>query len=123
MYLCNLKKKKHVILTGDLNVAHQEIDLANPKTNKRNAGFTQEERDGLTALLEQGFVDTFRKLYPNRTKAYTFWSYMMNARAKNIGWRLDYFIVSEQFVSKVIDNEIRDKVMGSDHCPIVLHIK
>ncbi|OQR70694.1 DNA-(apurinic or apyrimidinic site) lyase-like [Tropilaelaps mercedesae] len=122
-YLCKLKEQKAVILTGDLNVAHQEIDLANPKSNKRNAGFTQEERDGLTALLDQGFVDTFRRLYPDRAKAYTFWTYMMNARAKNVGWRLDYFIVSEQFIDRIIDNEIRDKVMGSDHCPIVLHIK
>ncbi|XP_003744372.1 DNA-(apurinic or apyrimidinic site) lyase [Galendromus occidentalis] len=122
-YLVGLKKKKSVILTGDLNVAHNEIDLKNPKTNKKNAGFTEEERQGLTDLLEEGFVDTFRKLYPEREGAYTFWTYMMNARAKNVGWRLDYFIVSEDLIDNVIDNEIRSTVMGSDHCPVVLHLK
>jgi len=96
--------------------------LANPKTNKKTAGFTQEERDGMTELLSMGFVDSFRQLYPERTKAYTFWTYMMNARAKNVGWRLDYFIVSERLMPKVVDNEIRSQIMGSDHCPIVLHL-
>uniref|UniRef100_A0A182K535 exodeoxyribonuclease III n=1 Tax=Anopheles christyi TaxID=43041 RepID=A0A182K535_9DIPT len=116
-YLRDLDAKKPVILCGDMNVAHEEIDLANPKTNKKNAGFTQEERDGMTDLLSLGFVDTFRKLYPDRPGAYTFWTYMGGARAKNVGWRLDYFITSERLVSKVTDNVIRSKVFGSDHCP------
>ena len=123
IYLCGLKAKKSVILTGDLNVAHNEIDLKNPKTNRRNAGFTDEERQGLTDLFNEGFVDSFRRLYPEAEGAYTFWTYMMNARARNVGWRLDYFIVSDDLVNKVVDNEIRSEIMGSDHCPIVLHLK
>lgn len=115
-----LDKKKPVIIAGDMNVSHQEIDLANPKTNKRNAGFTEEERDGFTKLLSYGFVDTFRQLYPEKEKAYTFWTYMGNARSKNVGWRLDYFLVSQRFTKHVKDNVIRTEVMGSDHCPIVL---
>ncbi|XP_023289544.1 DNA-(apurinic or apyrimidinic site) lyase [Orussus abietinus] len=104
-----------------MNVAHQEIDLTNPKTNTKNAGFTKEERDGMTLFLEAGFVDTFRHLYPDKTGAYTFWSYFANARSKNIGWRLDYFLVSERIKNKICDNVMRDKVYGSDHCPIVLY--
>uniref|UniRef100_A0A182WHJ8 exodeoxyribonuclease III n=1 Tax=Anopheles minimus TaxID=112268 RepID=A0A182WHJ8_9DIPT len=116
-YLRDLDAKKPVILCGDMNVAHEEIDLANPKTNRKNAGFTQEERDGMSNLLSLGFVDTFRKLYPDQTGAYTFWTYMGGARAKNVGWRLDYFITSERLVDKVTDNVIRTQVYGSDHCP------
>lgn len=115
-----LDKKKPVIIAGDMNVSHQEIDLTNPKSNKKNAGFTQEERDGFTQLLSHGFVDTFRHFYADQTGAYTFWSYMNNARTKNIGWRLDYFIVSQRLMKHVKDNVIRKSVKGSDHCPIVL---
>ena len=116
-----LDAKKPVVLCGDLNVAHKEVDLANPKTNKKSAGFTQEERDGFTGLLQAGFVDTFRHFYPDKEKAFTFWTYMMNSRAKNVGWRLDYFVISKRFVdSNVCDNVVRDQVFGSDHCPITL---
>ncbi|XP_061937000.1 exodeoxyribonuclease isoform X3 [Apis cerana] len=121
-YVKNLDEKKPVIICGDMNVAHKEIDLRNPKTNIKNAGFTIEERDGMTDFLATGFVDTFRALYPDKTDAYTFWSYFANARSKNIGWRLDYFLVSERIKDNVCDNVIRDKVYGSDHCPIVLYI-
>ncbi|XP_040571855.2 DNA repair nuclease APEX1 isoform X2 [Lepeophtheirus salmonis] len=120
-----LNKKKPVIASGDLNVAHTEIDLANPKTNQKNAGFTPEERAGFDDLLSLGFVDTYRKLNPEKTGAYTFWTYMMNARAKNVGWRLDYFLISDRwFESNVCDSVIRRKVLGSDHCPIslLLHV-
>lgn len=119
-YLKELDNKKPVILCGDLNVAHKEIDLANPKTNTKTAGFTKEERQDFTELLEQGFVDSFRHFYPNKTKQYSFWSYMRNARAKNVGWRLDYFVVSERLVPKLSDSLIRMRVKGSDHCPVVL---
>ncbi|GAB0095232.1 recombination repair protein 1 [Sergentomyia squamirostris] len=118
-FVSKLDQNKPVIICGDMNVAHEEIDLANPKTNKRNAGFTQEERDSMTKFFCLGFVDTFRHLYPKQAKAYTFWTYMMNARGKNVGWRLDYFIVSQRLVSSVVDSIIRSPVMGSDHCPIV----
>lgn len=121
-YIKELDKSKPVIICGDMNVAHQEIDLKNPKTNTKNAGFTKEERDGMTDFLAAGFVDTFRSLYPDKTNAYTFWSYFANARSKNIGWRLDYFLVSERIKGKVCDNVMRDKVYGSDHCPVVLYI-
>ncbi|XP_058815811.1 DNA-(apurinic or apyrimidinic site) endonuclease isoform X2 [Topomyia yanbarensis] len=121
-YLKELDAKKPVIVCGDMNVAHEEIDLTNPKTNKKNAGFTQEERDGMTKLLSLGFVDTFRQLYPEQKGAYTFWSYMGNARSKNVGWRLDYFITSERLVSKVVDNVMRSEVYGSDHCPLTLFL-
>ncbi|XP_054015018.1 exodeoxyribonuclease [Hylaeus anthracinus] len=121
-YIKELDEKKPVIICGDMNVAHQEIDLTNPKTNTKNAGFTKEEREGMTDFLAAGFVDTFRALYPEKTGAYTFWSYFANARTKNIGWRLDYFLVSERIKDQVCDNVIRDKVYGSDHCPIVLYI-
>ncbi|CAK9817041.1 Recombination repair protein 1 [Anthophora plagiata] len=121
-YIKNLDAKKPVIICGDMNVAHQEIDLTNPKTNTKNAGFTKEEREGMTDFLNAGFVDTFRALYPDKTGVYTFWSYFANARSKNIGWRLDYYLVSERIKDKVCDNVVRDKVYGSDHCPIVLYI-
>ncbi|XP_076175194.1 recombination repair protein 1 isoform X2 [Ptiloglossa arizonensis] len=121
-YIKKLDEKKPVIICGDMNVAHQEIDLTNPKTNTKNAGFTKEEREGMTDFLATGFVDTFRALYPERTGAYTFWSYFANARNKNIGWRLDYFLVSQRIKDKVCDNVIRNEVYGSDHCPTVLYI-
>ncbi|KAK2578057.1 hypothetical protein KPH14_008472 [Odynerus spinipes] len=121
-FVKELDKKKPVIVCGDMNVAHQEIDLTNPQSNSKNAGFTKEEREGMTDFLAQGFVDTFRMLYPNKTGAYTFWSYFANARSKNIGWRLDYFLVSEHIRNKVCDNVIRSNVYGSDHCPVVLFI-
>ncbi|XP_076304779.1 DNA repair nuclease APEX1-like [Tachypleus tridentatus] len=121
-YLKTLDAVKPVILCGDLNVAHQEIDLANPKTNKKNAGFTQEERDGFSSLLNEGFIDSFRTLYPDAKGAYTFWTYMMNARAKNVGWRLDYFVLSSRLRSKLCDSIINKDVLGSDHCPITLTI-
>lgn len=111
---------KPVVICGDMNVSHMPIDLANPKTNTRNAGFTQEERDKMTELLGLGFVDTFRHLYPDRKSAYTFWTYMANARARNVGWRLDYCLVSERFVSKVVEHKIRKQCLGSDHCPITI---
>ena len=122
-YLINLNKEKPVILCGDLNVAHKEIDLKNPKTNRKNAGFTDEERNKMTELLSSKFIDTYRYLYPAKTDAYTWWSYMGNARAKNIGWRIDYFIVSEDIKEKIQDTKIHDTILGSDHCPIELKIK
>lgn len=121
-YLKSLDAKKPVVWCGDLNVAHQEIDIKNPKTNKRNAGFTQEERDSFTETLEAGFIDSFRELHPDEEDAYTFWTYMMNCRAKNVGWRLDYFVVSKRFKEHICESLIRSKVMGSDHCPIVLEL-
>ncbi|XP_050520919.1 DNA-(apurinic or apyrimidinic site) endonuclease [Daktulosphaira vitifoliae] len=121
-YLKKLDLKKPVILMGDLNVAHKEIDLKNPATNKKTAGFTQEERDNMSLLLDQGFIDTFRFINPDVEGAYTFWTYFNNARAKNVGWRIDYFIVSKRFMDNVCDNVIRSQVLGSDHCPIVLYI-
>ena len=96
--------------------------MANPKTNKKNAGFTPEERQGFTDLLNEGFVDTFRHFYPDQEKKYSFWTYMMNARAKNVGWRLDYFVTSQRIVDKICDNQIRDQVYGSDHCPSTLFL-
>lgn len=122
-YLVELDKKKPVILCGDLNVAHQEIDLKNPKTNRHNAGFTDEERNKMTELLNANFIDTFRYLYPDKTEAYTWWSYMGQARSKNIGWRIDYFITSKRLASNIQDHIIHDHVMGSDHCPIELDIE
>lgn len=120
-YLNDLRTKKNVIYCGDLNVSHQEIDIKNPAANRRNAGFTDEERNKMTELLESGFVDTFRFLYPTEVK-YSWWSYMRNSRSKNIGWRLDYFIVNKEFIRKVIDSKILNEVEGSDHCPIELEI-
>merc|ERR1719192_43053 len=122
-YLEELDKKKPVIICGDMNVVHNEIDLKNPKTNKRNAGFTQEERDGFSQLLKAGFVDTFRHFYPKKENAYTFWTYMMNCRAKNVGRRLDYILCSERLVPKLADCIIRDQVFGSDHCPLTLMLE
>ena len=148
-HMKELDEKKPVILCGDLNVAHKEIDLANPKTNKKSAGFTIEERDGkklksnlsdlsfrsfkicyifydflgFTKLLDEGFVDSYRHFYPDKEKSFTFWTYMMNARGKNVGWRLDYFVASKRFMDEnVCDCVIRDKIFGSDHCPSVLLI-
>ena len=119
-YLLGLDSLKPVILCGDMNVSHLEIDLANPKSNRKNAGFTQEERDGMSELLQSGFVDTFRHLYPDDIKKYTFWTYMGNARAKNVGWRLDYFIISQRWLPNLCDNVMKTNIMGSDHCPIQL---
>ncbi|SMC57617.1 exodeoxyribonuclease III [Papillibacter cinnamivorans] len=121
-YLIGLDRKKPVILCGDLNVAHKEIDLRHPKANMKNAGFTQEERNKMTELLEAGFVDSFRLLYPQRTDAYTWWSYMHNARASNAGWRIDYFIVSERIAPQIQNSEIYQEIPGSDHCPVALTI-
>ena len=122
-YLLSLDAVKPVIFCGDLNVAHKEIDIKNPKSNVNNAGFTPEERSKMTRLLESGFIDTFRYFYPDRTDAYTWWSYMFNAREKNIGWRIDYFCVSERFKSRLVDAAILSDVYGSDHCPIELIIE
>ena len=120
-YLVDLTKKKNVIYCGDLNVAHEEIDIKNPAANRRNAGFTDEERNKMTELLQAGFVDTYRLLYPDEIK-YTWWSYMGHAREKNIGWRLDYFIVNEKMMSKIKDSKIYSEIEGSDHCPIGLEL-
>lgn len=121
-YLCNLEEKKHVIVCGDLNVAHKEIDLKNPKTNTKNAGFTIEERTKMTNLLESGFTDTFRFLYPELEGAYSWWSYMNKARERNIGWRIDYFLVDNSANNLVKDAKIFADVLGSDHCPVGLEI-
>ncbi len=121
-YLKELSLKKHIIYCGDLNVAHEEIDIKNPKTNRMSAGFTDEERSKMTELLSAGFADTYRRLYPTEIK-YTWWSYMRQAREKNIGWRLDYFIVDEAFMSSVKNSLIYTDVLGSDHCPIGLVIE
>lgn len=122
MYLKKLDAVKPVIICGDMNVAHKEIDLKNPKTNTNNAGFTPQERACMTKLLESGFVDTFRYLYPGVTGAYSWWSYMFQARAKNAGWRIDYFLVSERIKDKITAARIDAHVTGSDHCPVVLEI-
>ena len=121
-YLLKLNKTKPVIMCGDLNVAHKEIDLKNPKTNTHNAGFTIEERNKMTELLNSGFIDTFRYLYPDKTDCYTWWSYMRKAREKNVGWRIDYFIVSDSIKNKIKEANIYQEIMGSDHCPIGLEI-
>ncbi|AKL97249.1 exodeoxyribonuclease ExoA [Clostridium aceticum] len=121
-HLKNLDAVKPVILCGDLNVAHKEIDLKNPKTNKRNAGFTDEERQKMTELLDTGFIDTYRYFYPDQEGAYTWWSYMGKARERNAGWRIDYFIVSERLKDLLKKAEIHSSIMGSDHCPVVLEI-
>ncbi len=122
-YLLKLDKIKPVILCGDLNVAHEEIDLKNPKTNHRNAGFTDEERDKMTKLLNSGFTDSFRYLYPDKENCYSWWSYMANARQKDIGWRIDYFIVSKSIEKRIKESTIYKEVMGSDHCPVGLEIE
>ena len=121
-FLKNLESKKPVIICGDLNVAHQEIDLKNPKSNRRNAGFTDEERAKMTALLNAGFTDTFRYFYPDIEGAYSWWSYMGKARANNTGWRIDYFLCSNALDSKLIDATIYPQILGSDHCPVGLEI-
>ena len=121
-YLLKLNEVKPVIMCGDLNVAHKEIDLKNPKTNRRNAGFTDEERNKMTELLNAGFIDTFRYLYPDKEEQYSWWSYMGKAREKNVGWRIDYFIVSKDIKDKIIDAKIYPEVMGSDHCPVGLEM-
>ena len=122
-YLKKLDEKKPVIYCGDLNVAHKEIDLKNPKTNRRNAGFTDEERSKMTSLLEAGFTDTFRYLYPEKEDCYSWWSYMGKAREKNIGWRIDYFITSNTIQTKIKESAIRPEILGSDHCPVELQIE
>ncbi len=120
-YLLELNKKKPVIMCGDLNVAHEEIDLKNPKTNRMSAGFTDEERAKMTMLLNAGFIDTYRYLYPDKIE-YSWWSYMRKAREKNVGWRIDYFIVSKDIKNKIIDAKIHSEIMGSDHCPVELDV-
>ncbi|MDE6277902.1 MAG: exodeoxyribonuclease III [Muribaculaceae bacterium] len=117
-FVKELDATKPVIICGDLNVAHQEIDLANPKTNRRNAGFTDEERSCMTRLLAEGFADTFRCLHPDKSGAYSWWSYRGRAREKNVGWRIDYFIVSERLMPRIHRAEIRPEITGSDHCPV-----
>lgn len=121
-YLLSLDAQKPVVVCGDLNVAHNEIDLKNPKSNRGNAGFTDEEREKLTVLLNHGFIDTFRTLYPDKKDAYTWWSYMFNARAKNVGWRIDYFLISRRFADVLEDARIYSDVMGSDHCPVGIEL-
>lgn len=122
-YLNNLKSKKEVIVCGDLNVAHKEIDLANPSTNRRSAGFTDEEREKFTTLLESGYIDTFRYFYPDLKDEYSWWSYFAKSRERNIGWRIDYFVVSEGLKDNLVDAKIHQEIMGSDHCPVELTIK
>ena len=122
-YLKKLEETKPVIVTGDMNVAHKEIDLKNPKTNRKNAGFTDEERQKFTELLDAGFIDTFRYFYPEQTGIYSWWSYRFSARAKNAGWRIDYFCVSESLKDRLDDAKILTDIMGSDHCPVELDLK
>ncbi|MDR3588205.1 MAG: exodeoxyribonuclease III [Negativicutes bacterium] len=121
-YLQQLDRTKPLIVCGDANVAHQEIDIKNPRSNRKNAGFTDEEREKMTTLLDAGFTDTFRSLYPDKKDAYTWWSYMMNARSRNIGWRIDYFLVSARLRQHVKDAVIYADIPGSDHCPVGLEI-
>lgn len=121
-FLNDLRKTKPVVVTGDMNVAHKEIDLKNPKTNRKNAGFTDEERQKMTELLDSGFIDTFRYLYPEAEQRYSWWSYMFKSREKNAGWRIDYFLASKELEDKLISAEIHDEVLGSDHCPVELVI-
>ena len=121
-YMLKLNENKPVIMCGDLNVAHKEIDLKNPKTNRHNARFTDEERNKMTELLDAGFVDTFRVLYPEKENAYSWWSYMGHAREKNVGWRIDYFIVSKSIENCIKEAKIHSEIFGSDHCPVELEI-
>lgn len=121
-YISTLDRKKPVILCGDLNVAHKEIDLKNPKTNRKNAGFTDEEREKMTELLDSGFTDSFRYIYPDKEGIYSWWSYRFNARKNNAGWRIDYFITSNSIKDKIEDAKIHTDIMGSDHCPVELDI-
>ena len=122
-YIKTLEQHKPVVYCGDLNVAHKPIDLKNPKSNTRNAGFTQEERDKLTAVIDAGYIDTFRHFHPDQTDAYTWWSYMFKAREKNVGWRIDYFIASEKLRDRLESACIHPEIMGSDHCPVELVIR
>ena len=122
-YLQKLDAEKPVIVCGDINVAHKEIDLKTPKTNRRNAGFTDEEREKMTALLDAGFTDTFRHFYPDLEGAYSWWSYRFKAREKNAGWRIDYFLVSNRFADRVKDARILSDVFGSDHCPVLIEVE
>lgn len=122
-YLKGLEQKKPVVVCGDMNVAHKEIDLKNPKTNRKNAGFTDEERGKMSVLLENGFIDTFRYFYPEQRDIYSWWSYRFHAREKNSGWRIDYFLVSEILKERLVDAKIHTGVMGSDHCPVELELK
>lgn len=121
-YVLGLEKKKPVIYCGDLNVAHQEIDLKNPKSNHQNAGFTDQERSCFSKVLESGYLDSFRYLYPDARDAYSWWSYMFHAREKNVGWRIDYFVVSEKLKDRLVDAKIHAQVEGSDHCPVELDL-
>lgn len=122
IYLQQLDAQKPVIICGDLNVAHQEIDLKNPKSNQNNSGFTLEERGKMTELLSAGFVDTYRHFYPEQTGAYTWWSYMPKIRERNVGWRIDYFLVSSRLSSSLVDAQIDCNILGSDHCPVILKL-
>ena len=121
-YLHRLDKKKPVVVCGDMNVAHEEIDIKNPKTNHRNAGFTDEEREKMTQLLDSGFIDTFRTLYPEQV-TYSWWSYRFRARERNTGWRIDYFLISERLRDRLEDAKIHTEIMGSDHCPVEVDLK
>ncbi|MDY4977050.1 MAG: exodeoxyribonuclease III, partial [Clostridia bacterium] len=122
-YLKSLEQKKPVILCGDLNVAHCEIDLKNPKTNRNNAGFTDQEREKMTRLLDSGFIDTYRYFYPDREGVYSWWSYRFHAREKNAGWRIDYFLASQALQDRLVSAEIHTQITGSDHCPVELVIR
>ena len=122
-FLCELAKGKPVVMCGDLNVAHEEIDLKNPGPNRGNAGFSDEERSKFQELLDAGFIDTFRHVYPKKTGAYSWWSYRFNARVNNAGWRIDYFLVSQDLEERIEQVDIYSEVMGSDHCPVVLELK
>ena len=121
-YLHRLDRKKPVVVCGDMNVAHEEIDIKNPKTNRRNAGFTDEEREKMTQLLDSGFIDTFRTLYPEQV-TYSWWSYRFRARERNTGWRIDYFLISERLRDRLEDAKIHTEIMGSDHCPVEVDLK
>jgi len=121
-YLKSLEAGKPVVVCGDLNVAHEEIDLKNPSSNRRNAGFTDEERNKFTKLLEAGFIDVYRYFYPEEKDKYTWWSYRFNARSRNAGWRIDYFVISKRFIDRVKSIRIMDEVLGSDHCPVIMEI-
>ena len=122
-YVCELSKSKSVIICGDLNVAHKNIDLKNPAANRGNAGFSDEERESFTNLLDAGFTDTFRYLYPDVTGAYSWWSYMFNARANNAGWRIDYFLVSKDLDNRIVQAQIHPEILGSDHCPVSVDLE
>jgi len=122
-YLIELNKTKSVIVCGDLNVAHKEIDLKNPKTNRKNAGFTDEEREKMSILLDSGFTDTFRYFYPDKENEYSWWSYFGKSRERNAGWRIDYFLTSKDMDDRLVDAQIHQSILGSDHCPVYLEIK